>query len=348
MAEKKLTRALDALARRAGDTAAKICGREPYLEWNDLLADWVQGFRVLATAARLDELSEEVPAFAAPCAIEESSETGYVRVRLNGGEVLCWPSDYDTAVLGQVEWELSTGHPHNYFDLYEPIPGDVVFDVGSCEGLFAYRALDRGARVYAFEPLDQLERALELTFADEIEADLLRVYALAFGDASGDITLMVNDARPECTTGDLDLAGYADKSGFRPMRMQVDTIDAFVAREGIQQLDCIKLDIESAEMAALLGAKVTLETMRPNVLVALYHRPEDVRVIPAFLQGLGYTILPGALTYYPGVRLTSRSDTPRPHYRPHVILASYPEAKTGSSNCRSTQQWALEGENDHG
>ncbi len=48
--------------------------------------------------------------------------------------------------------------------------------------------------------------------------------------------------------------------------------------------DFIKLDIEGAEMAALNGMKRTLTRARPRLTVCLYHRPQDIWEIPAFVS----------------------------------------------------------------
>ena len=48
----------------------------------------------------------------------------------------------------------------------------------------------------------------------------------------------------------------------------------------------IKMDIEGAEMSALVGAKGTLVSSRPKLAISLYHLPYDVTRIPIFLMTL--------------------------------------------------------------
>jgi hypothetical protein len=48
----------------------------------------------------------------------------------------------------------------------------------------------------------------------------------------------------------------------------------------------IKMDIEGAEMSALIGAKESLLSYRPKLAISLYHLPYDVTRIPIYLMTL--------------------------------------------------------------
>jgi FkbM family methyltransferase len=48
----------------------------------------------------------------------------------------------------------------------------------------------------------------------------------------------------------------------------------------------IKMDIEGAEMSALVGAKESLLSLRPKLAISLYHLPYDVTRIPIYLMTL--------------------------------------------------------------
>lgn len=65
------------------------------------------------------------------------------------------------------------------------------------------------------------------------------------------------------------------------VRMEVTTIDDII---GERQVDLIKMDIEGAEMHALMGGIKTIKAKRPALAITIYHSPEDFVGIPLYLN----------------------------------------------------------------
>ena len=74
------------------------------------------------------------------------------------------------------------------------------------------------------------------------------------------------------------------------------TIDRIVKDEHVT---FIKMDIEGAELRALRGAKDVIERCRPKLAICVYHRPEDLFMIPQYIRSL-----------YPGYKLYLRKYQP--------------------------------------
>ncbi len=64
------------------------------------------------------------------------------------------------------------------------------------------------------------------------------------------------------------------------------TVDALDHLVGDADIDYIKYDVEGAEYEALLGSARTIARCRPELLVSLYHRGEDLVRLPALLRQL--------------------------------------------------------------
>ena len=67
-------------------------------------------------------------------------------------------------------------------------------------------------------------------------------------------------------------------------------IDDLVQQRCLNRLDFIKMDIEGAEMHALIGAEKSIRRFCPKLAIAVYHRTQDLWEIPEWLDklDLGY------------------------------------------------------------
>lgn len=158
-------------------------------------------------------------------------------------------------------------------------PGDIVLDCGAHAGVFARQALALGAaRVVAIEPEPLLAECLRRNFRAEIEVGKVEVAPLAVWSSPGSMTLE-NEAHNSGMS-----ALVPAIRGMESVTVKVTTIDLLVAELGLPRVDYIKMDIEGAEREALRGAAAVLAKFRPRIMLDVYHRPDDMRVLPEVIR----------------------------------------------------------------
>ncbi|HLG86437.1 MAG TPA: FkbM family methyltransferase [Alphaproteobacteria bacterium] len=187
-------------------------------------------------------------------------------------------------------------HHKELIPILRPVlPEDgIVFDVGAHAGqmakLFA-RMAPRG-RVYAFEPgayaLSILRPAVKLRGRGRITVE-----PIALGAEPGTLTLTTPIKRSGSYGFGLSHLGFAGEGRSFRHEVEVDTIDRYVERHRITRLHLIKADIEGWELRMLAGARHTLATLKPALVLeavdAYLSRAEDSRpALWRFLSDLGY------------------------------------------------------------
>ena len=63
------------------------------------------------------------------------------------------------------------------------------------------------------------------------------------------------------------------------------TINTFLQQKGLKKIDFIKMDIEGAEIPALIGAKETIKRFKPKRAISAYHKWDDLFTISKLIHG---------------------------------------------------------------
>jgi FkbM family methyltransferase len=177
-------------------------------------------------------------------------------------------------------------------------PSDVVFDVGANIGahtLGLARSVGPTGGVFAFEPtdfaFDKLKRNLALN--PELQARTHPRQILLAASTAGDAPKEIFASWPL----EKDASVHPKHRG-RPVTARnatVDTLDRFVAREGIERLNVIKIDVDGHELPVLQGGLAVLTKFRPVLVMEMspYVHAEEHNSFPALvtlLRDAGYSI----------------------------------------------------------
>ncbi len=171
-------------------------------------------------------------------------------------------------------WCIVSGRKEaQYLDVFEPVDDEIIIDAGCYNGATAIRFLEWGKgkvkRVYSFEfdpsSYARCERNLE-PYKDRVT--------------------LIN-----CGLWDKDEVIYTAPNGSGgstvfsegSTEIRLTSIDNVVNGGAVT---LIELDIEGAELKALMGAKNTIIRHRPRLAISLYHKPEDLYEIPGYILSL--------------------------------------------------------------
>ncbi|MBI4774571.1 MAG: FkbM family methyltransferase [Deltaproteobacteria bacterium] len=199
--------------------------------------------------------------------------SSYAYTGVPGGEPIELPAFYEEFLDYYPNCEPAT---KRWF-VQNARPDWVVLDCGAHIGYYSilFSKLCPEGRVYAFEPTSTYHM-LETNLRHHDARNVVPV-RLALGDRAGD--------RKE------DIFRIWGKAAERDV-YPFTTIDAFVAEQGIQRIDAVKIDVDSFDLEVLKGARETLIKQNPYVMVELNHalgcRGQSVAQALEWMAGLGY------------------------------------------------------------
>lgn len=167
---------------------------------------------------------------------------------------------------------------------------DKVLDVGANIGAFTIKAATsvRNGQVIAIEPdprnLNLLKQNVELNKLDNV-----KIVPSAVSDK--------NEKRRFFLSRGSGWSSFFDSS-LPFIQFSCETIDSILGHLGIECIDCLKMDVEGAELLALKGAKRTLENVREIILETHFGQKEQIN---NFLEKKGFR------TYAPETKLQLKS-----------------------------------------
>ena len=162
---------------------------------------------------------------------------------------------------------------------WDPMPGELVVDVGACCGSYTLTALACGADVVAYAPGD-LQEGLRETVVLENSIRLNNWQGNGHVLATG-----LYSSEGWLDTRTLELNGTpGDRYSIYVYPLDDETFDI--------GLEWIKIDVEGAELEVLKGARETIRENRPKILVEhhLFKNERMVEEVSGYLEGLNYRL----------------------------------------------------------
>ncbi len=156
---------------------------------------------------------------------------------------------------------------------------DVALDIGANAGFYAFRMSKIFSKVYAFEINDELTGDLQ-----SYNPGNITMMPVGLSSEAGEATLHIPVLNGLPLTGWASLApgNYPEATGEFTKPVKIATLDSFQ----IPDVSFIKIDVEGHELHVLEGAKQTLATHRPTVLIEI--KDENRGAALQFFSDLNY------------------------------------------------------------
>ena len=162
-----------------------------------------------------------------------------------------------------------------YFDEFDARSNEVFMDCGAYDGetsaAFAKWADNNYEHIYAFEPSKTGKMFYDKT-VKKFNLDNTIFIQKGLWDGDGYLDFLEQGT-----------ASLIVESGGTDNTVAVTSIDNVLSGE---KATFIKMDIEGAELKALIGAKNTILKYRPRLAISLYHKPQDIIEIPNYILDL--------------------------------------------------------------
>ncbi len=157
--------------------------------------------------------------------------------------------------------------------------GMTIVDVGAHVGYFTMimaKKVGSGGAIHSFEPRDLNRNFLKRHIRSNGISNVT-VYSQCVGDQYGKVMF---EERTGTGTGHISTDGNVE--------VDMVTLDGMVAEGKIPVPDMLKIDVEGAEILVLNGARETISSRKPKMVLAV-HSDELERECREILEPLGYT-----------------------------------------------------------
>jgi FkbM family methyltransferase len=179
------------------------------------------------------------------------------------------------------------------------VAAPTVFDVGAHHGetYLAYRAVFPAAKIYCFEPSPESCERVRTRAAGDPSAKTIQA-AVADRTGVSEFHLNASDATHSLLPRNREGRRYypAWAAAKATIEVPTTTIDETIAREGIERLHILKLDIQGGELLALKGAARALgDTPVPviyteTMFIPHYQGQPLLLDLWSFVAGRGYSL----------------------------------------------------------
>ena len=199
---------------------------------------------------------------------------------------------YGDMIENEIFWNgIYGGFEKNSMKLWAElvINSHVIFDIGANTGIYSLlaKSLNSASTVYAFEPVDRVHlKLVRNNFVNRFDINCIKKAASNYNgkatiydpgtDHIYSVTVNKNlDENPNSTT---------------PVQIDAITLDSFVKNEKIENIDLVKIDVETHEVEVMMGFKENIRKFQPSILIEILN-DEVAQGVMEIIEGIDYTFI---------------------------------------------------------
>jgi FkbM family methyltransferase len=168
---------------------------------------------------------------------------------------------YDNYINSKVSGE------YNFIQILSNFNPTLCIDIGANNGSYTKMLLElTNSKVISFEPLP--EAFNNLVELKNSYASRFQPYNLGIADKKGNLKLYFGDSDSQHASfsSDIRRIDYVGEKNNNFLNVDVISIDEFVLKNGINEIDFIKIDTEGYEYEVLLGSINTINNIIPKFI----------------------------------------------------------------------------------
>lgn len=162
------------------------------------------------------------------------------------------------------------------------IDTNVILDIGANTGLYSLvtKALNPTAKVYTFEPLPKV---LEyLNYNVEINNYDITVVPKAASNFNGTAKVFLMEDHDFCTSVTVNKSLLSETTPQKELEIECVTLVDFINKNNIEQIDLIKIDVETHEPEVLEGMGEYLHKFKPDFLIEIWDKDCAIKLNTLF------------------------------------------------------------------
>lgn len=172
--------------------------------------------------------------------------------------------------------------------------GEVLYDLGACEGRFSIYAAKKGIKVISFEPEEKnyavFKQNIEL---NELTADTLLPINAGVGAENGTATMDIGqpwEGGHQKVVNHGEVRNDLNFNFVTAQKIKIVSLDKYIEEQNVPAPDYLKIDIDGSEMPFLNGAKETLQNLKlKGIIFELSETDDNFKNILSALKGYGFT-----------------------------------------------------------